>query len=169
LVVVLLSAAATASTEPAVALENDNRMRAGVVRDGVLTLELEIALVRWFPDADDGPSLLVYAFGERGKAPQIPGPLVRASEGNEVQASVRNTLPQTMYVGGLCQRPCKQRTALQIPPGEIRKVRFRVGAPGTYYYWAASIPTDPALLDREDLLPTGIQTVPGCRPTTACS
>jgi hypothetical protein len=35
----------------------------------------------WYPEADTGPSMKVYAFGEEGEALQVPGPLLRDTEG----------------------------------------------------------------------------------------
>ena len=52
---------------------NDNRIPAGELKDGILTLRLELTSGNWYPEADDGPSMKIEAFAEEGKAPQIPG------------------------------------------------------------------------------------------------
>src|SRR5687767_4580792 len=75
----------TGIAQPPAATPNDNRIPAGALRGGVLQVELELGEMRWIPDEDDGPSLVVYGFSERGKAPQIPGPLVRVPEGTMVE------------------------------------------------------------------------------------
>jgi len=50
------------SLSPIVA--NQNHAPAGVLRDGILSVRLEIANGEWHPEADDGIALSVYAFGE---------------------------------------------------------------------------------------------------------
>src|SRR3954470_22831899 len=46
---------------------NDNRLPAGTLRAGVLTVDLEAREGEWHPDADSAPGLRVRAFAERGK------------------------------------------------------------------------------------------------------
>ena len=116
---------------------NDNRASAGVLRDGVLTLRLEARTGDWHPDGDADPGISVRAFGEEGKPLQIPGPLVRVPKGTEIHAFVRNALPDsTLFVHGLYTRGTAGSDPIQIPTGQVREVRFRAGAPGTYFYWA---------------------------------
>jgi FtsP/CotA-like multicopper oxidase with cupredoxin domain len=83
------------------AVANDNRSRAGTVRDGVLALKLVARPVAWRPDGPTGCALSVNAFAEEGKSPQIPGPLIRVSAGTEVRATVRNALTNAIWVRGL--------------------------------------------------------------------
>ena len=49
------------------AAANDNRRPAGTLRDGVLTVHLEVRDVDWRPDGDDAPGIVVHAFAERGE------------------------------------------------------------------------------------------------------
>jgi hypothetical protein len=56
---------------------NANTTPAGRLHDGVLDLELLAALTLWHPDGDSMPGIPVEAFSEPGKAPQVPGPLIR--------------------------------------------------------------------------------------------
>lgn len=134
---VLLSIWAVAADEALVARANDNRTPAGTLRNGVLTLRLEIVETIWYPHQEGGPSLHVNAFAEEGAAPQIPGPLIRVPEGTEIHATVRNRLPVTMFVQGLHERP-GPNVPLEVAPGATREVRFKAGAPGTYLYFAGS-------------------------------
>lgn len=116
---------------------NDNRTAAGVLRDGVLALNLEVRLGEWFPEADDGASLTAPFLAEVGGPPQVPAPLIRVPVGTTVEISVRNTLrDSTVTVRGLFARPAPEPDSLVVPPGERRSVRFTVGAPGTYMYGA---------------------------------
>src|SRR5947209_20378121 len=74
--------------------ETRNRSQAGQRRDGVLSLDLEIRDGSWYPEAATGPAVVVEAFAEIGRAPQVPGPLIRVPAGTEVHATLRNRLDQ---------------------------------------------------------------------------
>ena len=96
------------STEPAVPeriLANDNRIAAGKLHDGAVTLHLAAREGRWYPESDSGKSVVVQAFAEEGSAPRIPGPLVRVPSGTLLRVSVRNTLGRTLVVFGMHERP----------------------------------------------------------------
>ena len=116
---------------------NDNRVPAGVLDRGVLTIHLEAREGEWHPDRDDEPGLVVRAFAEKGKRLQVPGPLIRVPEGTEIHAFVGNTLARgTLVVHGLSRRGVSSDSdAISVAPGATREVRFPAGAPGTYYYW----------------------------------
>ena len=123
------------STTLPVIVPNDNRVPAGTRRGDTLTLSLVVDRARWFPSADDGPSVVVEAIAEVGKAPQIPAPLIRVSAGTHVIATVRNALPDsTITVHGLHTRPAEEWGTMRPMPGEIHTVQFTAGAPGTYSY-----------------------------------
>ena len=115
---------------------NDNRQPAGHLRDGVLTLRLELRRGVWHPEREDGEAIPVYAFAEAGKPLQIPGPLVRVPQGTTIEMSVRNTLAVPTTLHGLHQRPGDDRDVVVVGAGATQQVRFMAGAPGTYLYWA---------------------------------
>jgi manganese oxidase len=118
---------------------NRNLSPAGQLQGGVLTVRLEIREGDWYPEAETGPTVVVQAFGEEGRALQIPGPLIRVPEGTEVRATVRNVLDKgTARVYGLHGRPGGGKKPLEIAAGETREVRFKLIAPGTYHYWATT-------------------------------
>ena len=127
---------------------HDSLVPAGQLKDGVLTLHLELREGAWHPDADDGPYLPVLAFGEEGGPLSIPGPLLRVPQGTEIHVSVRNHLPFPAVVHGLHQRPGDSKDALKVPPGETREARFKTGAAGTYYYWATTGAREAAMDER---------------------
>lgn len=116
---------------------NQNHTSAGVLHNGVLTVQLEIAKGLWHPEADDGIALSVYAFGEAGHALQNPGPLIRVPEGTDVHASVHNALSASVTLHGLGD-PASGEAVLDLAPGEVRQVSFKAPKPGLYFYWAAS-------------------------------
>jgi len=115
---------------------NDNRHSAGTLREGRLELKLEIVNAQWFPEAESGPSVTMQAFAEEGRAPEIPGPMIRLAEGTEITVTLHNSLDVEMVVHGLHTRPATTDDVVKIPAGVTRQVSFQAGAPGTYFYWA---------------------------------
>lgn len=77
---------------PPLVVANDNRTATGTLRDGVLTLDLDAVVGRWYPETEDGPFVDVPAFAEPGKAPTIPTPLIRVPVGTRVRLVIRNRL-----------------------------------------------------------------------------
>jgi manganese oxidase len=117
---------------------NSNQSPAGVLSDGVWRVELEIEEGEWFPESEAGPSMKVFAIAEKGKAPQIPGPLLRVAEGMTLVVSVHNFLPVPVVVHGLHSRPGKVDDYIEIPSGQAREVKFSAATPGAYYYWVSA-------------------------------
>lgn len=116
---------------------NDNRTPAGRMRGDTLALELEVRRASWRPEADSGPSLEVAAFGEAGRDPEIPGPLIRVPTGAVITATVANRLPDsTITVHGLFTHGPGAGDSLVLRPGASASVTFAAGAPGTYLYMA---------------------------------
>lgn len=115
---------------PARASANDNRTSAGVLRGGVLTIGLVAQQAAWYPEAEDGPFKVVEAFGEPGAAPHIPAPLMRVPLGTTIDATITNTLADTLVVLGL---PGRYDT-LRIASNASRKVRFTPRAVGSFLY-----------------------------------
>jgi FtsP/CotA-like multicopper oxidase with cupredoxin domain len=118
------------------AAPNDNRVPAGTLRDGVLTLRLVARPALWRPEGPNGPELPIYAFAEEGKIPQIPGPLIRVPVGTLVDLSVRNMLPQSLRLYGFQDRPSEKVDSLELSPGQSAVLKIRAGAVGTYLYSA---------------------------------
>ena len=137
----LLSACRSTPALPLVQA-NDNRIPAGHLQDGVLHLELEVRMARWYPEADDGAWIDVPVFAERGKAPQVPGPLIRVPTGTTIELTLENRLDSTITVHGLLTRPADALDSTAIAPHERHTFRFAAGAPGTYLYWANRHPDD---------------------------
>lgn len=143
------------------ALANDNRTPAGTLRGGVLALRLEARLADWHPAADDAPGATIPAFAEEGRAPGIPGPLIRVPAGTTVEVTLRNALPRdTLEVHGLHDRtgapvPAAALAGVRLAPGEVRSVHFRLDAPGTYDYWGTTTRRDIIWRTGEDAQLTG--------------
>jgi FtsP/CotA-like multicopper oxidase with cupredoxin domain len=119
-------------------IPNDNRELAGETRDGALVLRLEVRVAMWHPDGDSAAGAPTPAFAEAGGPARIPGPLIRVRAGTTLDVRVTNTLAETLVVHGLYARPGEARGRLTLAPGEARGARFRLAAPGTYYYWGTT-------------------------------
>jgi manganese oxidase len=152
----LLLVAISASSEslPPI-LANQNHVPAGTVRDGVLTVHLEIAKGVWHPEGDDGVALSLYAFGETGKALQNPGPLIRVPLGTRIQAWLHNALSVSVGVHGLGDRRGDSDAVVRVAPGAVEHVRFTTKKTGLYFYWAATDVDDLKLRNGVDAELTG--------------
>jgi FtsP/CotA-like multicopper oxidase with cupredoxin domain len=120
---------------------NDNRTAAGSMDGTTLTVRLETREGEWHPDGDSDPGITVLAFALEGGPLQIPGPLIRVTEGTEIRAFVRNRLEkEPLILHGLYTRPAAANAPepIAIEPGQVREIRFLAGTPGTYYYWGAT-------------------------------
>ncbi len=149
---------------PPLALANDNRAPAGVLRDGVFEIELEATVTRWRGEpsdlaegAADPRVVTVLAFREAGREPTIPGPLIRVPQGTEIRVRVRNSLPERLSIGMPAASLRTAQTAalasdtlsvhglspgdpdappLRVSRGEVNELRYRADTPGTFFYWA---------------------------------
>ena len=113
----LLTAAPVAGTPGSVnnlVATNDNRTPAGRVRHGVLAIHLDARTARWRPEGVSGPALPIFAFAEEGHTPLVPGPLIRVPAGTEVRATLRNSLPKPLVVGGLQERPATALDSINL-------------------------------------------------------
>lgn len=130
-----------------VATANDNRMPAGVLKNGVLELKFELRASRWYPEDENGAHVDAYAFAEMGGSPQIPGPLIRVPQNTKIHLTIRNTLREASKIAGLNTHPANTPEALSLAPGETRELQFSAGEPGTYLYWATT--SNSAIEDRD--------------------
>ncbi len=130
---------------------NDNRIPAGIVKNDTLRIHLVVRMARWYPEAADGAFVDLPVFSEEGKAPSIPGPLIRVREGTTIVASVRNELTDsTLWVHGLASRPAADDSTA-IKPGAAQTFTFKAGVPGTYFYYAKAGTVNYDVREREQL------------------
>ncbi|MDF2772377.1 MAG: multicopper oxidase type 2 [Geminicoccaceae bacterium] len=137
--VVLASFSPSQPAELPIVAPNDNRIAAGVRRGDTLVLDLVVNRATWYPEADGGRSIVVEAFAEEGRRPQVPAPLIRVRAGTHIVATVRNALPDsTVTVKGLHSRPAAAWGDMRLAPGERHTIRFTATTPGTYLYYAVA-------------------------------
>ena len=130
-----------ASSQPtAVVQPNDNRTAAGRLTGSELHIALDARQALWYPDGvNHGPGVPIQVFAESGKSAQIPGPLIRVPLGTVVVAAVRNSIAgAVLTMHGMASRPAVSDRATLVPYGQTRVIRFRAGAPGTYFYWGST-------------------------------
>lgn len=116
---------------------NDNRTPAGQLRRDTLRISLVLTMARWKPSAENDSGIVVAAFSEEGKAPLIPGPLLRVPEGTIIDATIRNGLvDSSITLRGFVNHPGSYADSVVVAPGSSTRLRFTAGAPGTYWYGA---------------------------------
>jgi len=87
------------------------------------------------------PPVTIAAFSEPGKAPLMPGPLIRAPQGTELRLTVHNTLrtPLTFVVPAELHDRHEQSGAVDsivVPAGDVRTLTTIATVPGNYVYHA---------------------------------
>jgi|SRR5579872_3521056 len=119
---------------------NANRDRAGRLEHGVLTVALEANETQWTAVGSNQLPLQIAAFSETGKAPLLPGPLIRAPQGTELRVSLRNSLPVPLTFllpaaihGGTDP---EAMDSLVVGPGAVRQITTSASVPGNYIYRA---------------------------------
>ena len=139
LVVAFLPKPTSGAVRPAEVEFNDNRVAAGKVTNGVLTMRLEIRDALWNPEGEKGPKIPIEAFAEEGKPATNPGPMIRVVKGTRLRIFIRNLLTDHIVtVHGLNRDTRGDREPIAIPAGAVREVNSESGSPGTYFYWATS-------------------------------
>ncbi len=134
------------------ATANQNRIPAGTLTGRVLTLSLDIGASRWKPEGDGDAEVPIFAFSETGKAPLVPGPLVRVRQGTEIRLTLRNRSDSALVIGGLRAGSGSTADTVQLAAGATREVRYRLDSAGTFFYWGAFAGTgvfDRAWLDSQ--------------------
>jgi len=135
---IIIATMAAAQASPERISSNDNRTPAGILKNGTLSVILEMRNGRWYPEADGGASVGIQALAEAGHAPSTPGPLIRVVEGTELRVTLRNKLSSAARVVGLGTHPIVDDSGLSLGAGKDTTISFTAGTPGTYYYWATT-------------------------------
>ena len=113
---------------------NPNTAPAGVLRDGVLTIDLDAVTARWHREGGAPSVKVVDAFAELGRSPVMPGPLVRIPAGTEVHFRVRNSLARSITF--FVPTSIVTDDSVIVPAGATREIRVRATKPGNFLYHA---------------------------------
>ena len=116
---------------------NQNRVAAGTLSGGTLTLALDIVEAGYQAEGAHDPVVRILAFAEPGKAPIVPGPMIRAPLGTTVKLTLRNRTDSTVFLSGLRRTLPMEKDTFWVAPGVTREVSFRLDRVGNYFYWAA--------------------------------
>ena len=103
---------------------NTNQHAAGILSAGELTVELEIREGAFYPEDESGLSLQVFAFAERGKQLQIPGPMIRVAQDTQIHITVHNLIARNVLIHGMHTRPGKNSDTLEVAAGATRDMTF---------------------------------------------
>ena len=120
-----------------IASVNDNRAAMGRLAGKTLTAALDIVESAYQPEGEHDPVVRIFAFAEPGKAPSVPGPLLRAPVGTTVRLTIHNRTDSALFVSGLRPSRPADKDTVQLPPGATRDVVFQLDRTGNYFYWAA--------------------------------
>ena len=116
---------------------NDNRRPAGQRTGDTLRLALDIVEAAYQPEGSHDPVVRALAFAEQGKAPEIPGPLLRAPLGTVVNLTLRNRSDSAIFLGGLRPSMPPGQDTVHVAAGATRSVSFRLDRVGNFFYWGA--------------------------------
>jgi FtsP/CotA-like multicopper oxidase with cupredoxin domain len=116
---------------------NDNRHPAGTRTGGTLTLSLDIVEAAYQPEGEHDPVVRILAFAESGKAPSVPGPLLRAPVGTTVRLTLHNRSDSAVMLSGFRPSMAASRDTVHLAAGATREITFRLDRVGNFFYWAA--------------------------------
>ena len=115
---------------------NDNRRPAGSLTGKTLALSLDVVEAGYQPEGEHDPVVRILAFAESGKAPQVPGPMLRAPVGTTVRLTLRNRSDSAVMVGGLRPSMPEDRDTVHLAAGATREITFQLDRVGSFFYWA---------------------------------
>jgi FtsP/CotA-like multicopper oxidase with cupredoxin domain len=119
----------------ALATVNHNRVPAGRLVKSTLSLTLDVVEAGWQPEGPADPVVRILALAEPGKAPQVPGPLLRAPVGTTVRLTLRNRSDSAVMMSGFRQSLAAKDDTVHLAAGATRAITFRLDSVGTFFYW----------------------------------
>src|SRR5690349_14053144 len=114
---------------------NQNLVAAGRRSRDTLTLALDVVEAAYQPEGAEDPVVRILALAERGKAPQVPGPLLRVPAGTTVRLTLRNRSDSALMFSGFRPALKAEDDTLQLAAGATRDLTLRLDAVGTFAYW----------------------------------
>src|SRR5688500_9676463 len=118
-----------------IAAINQNVVAAGRLAKGTLTVALDVVESAWQPEGPGDAVVRVLALAEAGKAPQVPGPLLRAPVGTTLRLTLRNRSDSAVMLSGFRPGLTAADDTLHLAAGATRELTVRLDAVGTFAYW----------------------------------
>jgi FtsP/CotA-like multicopper oxidase with cupredoxin domain len=116
---------------------NNNTTPAGRVDKGAIHAAFDIVAAAWRAEGPEDPVVPVLALAERGRKPQIPGPMIRGEVGTRVNLSLTNRTDSALFFSGFRHSLPAQDDTLHIAPGATRSISFTLDSVGSFFYWGA--------------------------------
>jgi FtsP/CotA-like multicopper oxidase with cupredoxin domain len=116
---------------------NNNTSPAGRIDKGVMTVAMDIVQAAWRAEGPEDPVVPILALAERGKKPQVPGPMIRGEVGTRVNLSLTNRTDSAVMFGGLRHSMPAADDTVHIAPGATRSISFTLDSAGSFFYWGA--------------------------------
>jgi FtsP/CotA-like multicopper oxidase with cupredoxin domain len=120
-----------------IAAVNNNRVAMGRLTGKTLVATLDIVEAAYQPEGEHDPVVRILAFAEPGKAPTVPGPMLRAPVGTTVRLTLHNRTDSALFMSGIRRSLRAEQDTVQLAPGATREVVFQIDRTGNYFYWAA--------------------------------
>jgi FtsP/CotA-like multicopper oxidase with cupredoxin domain len=114
---------------------NQNLTSAGRLEGKSLIVSLDVVEAAYQPEGNDDPVVRILALAERGKAPQVPAPLLRAPVGTTVRLTLRNRTDSALTFSGFRRALPRLDDTLQLAAGATRELTFTLDAAGTQPYY----------------------------------
>ena len=114
---------------------NQNRIPAGKLDKKTLTLSLDIVEAAYQPEGATDPVVRILAFAERGKAPQVPAPMIRAEVGTTVHLTLRNLSDSAIMLSGFRHSLTARADTIHIAAKASREITFALDSVGSFFYW----------------------------------
>jgi FtsP/CotA-like multicopper oxidase with cupredoxin domain len=114
---------------------NQNLASAGRLDGKTLVVALDVVDAAYQPEGADDPVVPIFALAERGKAPQVPAPLLRALVGTTVRLTLRNRTDSALTFSGFRRALALLDDTLQLAAGATRELTFTLDAVGTQPYF----------------------------------
>ncbi len=125
-----------AANAPMVAI-NNNMTAAGTTDKGTIVAAFDIVNAAWQPDGPNDPVVPILALAERGKKPQVPGPMIRGEVGTRVKLSLTNRSDSAVMFGGFRHSIAAEDDTINLAPGVTREISFVLDSVGSFFYWGA--------------------------------
>ena len=116
---------------------NNNTRAAGKTDKGTIVAAFDIVEAAWRAEGPEDPVIPILALAEKGKKPQVPGPMIRGEVGSRVKLSLTNWSDSAVMFSGFRHSIEASDDTVHIPAGATRDISFTLDSVGSFFYWGA--------------------------------